>query len=41
MNLSQLLTQILPAERVKTRLIDLYAYASDASHFYLIPKAVV
>ena len=41
MNLSQQLTQIFPHERVKTRLIDLYAYASDASHFYLIPKAVV
>jgi D-lactate dehydrogenase len=36
-----LLSQILPKERVKTRLIDCYAYASDASHFYLVPKAVV
>lgn len=35
------LKKILPAERVKTRLIDRYAYASDASHFYLLPKAVV
>lgn len=35
------LCKILPAARVKTRLIDRYAYASDASHFYLIPKAVV
>lgn len=35
------LRKILPAERVKTRLIDRYAYASDASHFYLIPQAVV
>ncbi|MEQ8533722.1 MAG: FAD-binding oxidoreductase [Imperialibacter sp.] len=26
---------------MKTRLIDRYAYASDASHFYLVPKAVV
>ena len=32
---------ILPEERVKARLIDRYAYASDASHFYLLPKAVV
>lgn len=31
----------MPEERVKTRLIDRYAYASDASHFYLVPKAVV
>jgi D-lactate dehydrogenase len=35
------LLEILPKERVKTRLIDRYAYASDASHFYLVPKAVV
>ncbi len=35
------LLKILPKERVKTRLIDRYAYASDASHFYLLPKAVV
>ena len=32
---------ILPPERIKARLIDRYAYASDASHFYLVPKAVV
>ena len=35
------LHNILPKERVKARLIDRYAYASDASHFYLVPKAVV
>ncbi|MCB9319607.1 MAG: FAD-binding oxidoreductase [Lewinellaceae bacterium] len=35
------LRNILPAGRVKTRLIDRYAYASDASHFYLLPEAVV
>lgn len=35
------LLKILPTTRVKTRLIDRYAYASDASHFYLLPKAVV
>ncbi len=35
------LLEILPKKRVKTRLIDRYAYASDASHFYLVPKAVV
>jgi D-lactate dehydrogenase len=35
------LLKILPPERVKTRLIDRYAYASDASHFYLIPQVVV
>ncbi len=35
------LHKILPKERIKTRLIDRYAYASDASHFYLVPKAIV
>jgi D-lactate dehydrogenase len=35
------LLKILPKERVKTRLIDRYAFASDASHFYLIPQAIV
>ena len=35
------LYKILPRERVKARLIDRYAYASDASHFYLLPKVVV
>src|SRR5258705_12513506 len=35
------LLKILPGERVKTRLIDRYAYASDASHFYLVLRAVV
>ncbi|HRV84725.1 MAG TPA: FAD-binding oxidoreductase, partial [Saprospiraceae bacterium] len=36
-----LLRKNIPADRVKTRLIDRYAYASDASHFYLLPEAVV
>jgi len=35
------LGKILPADRIKGRLIDRYAYASDASHFYLVPKVVV
>ena len=35
------LHKILPKERIKDRLIDRYAYASDASHFYLIPQAIV
>ena len=35
------LHKILPKERVKARLIDRYAYASDASHFYLVPRAVI
>ncbi|MGZ5134720.1 MAG: FAD-binding oxidoreductase, partial [Flavitalea sp.] len=39
--LEKRLLSILPKERIKARLIDRYAYASDASHFYLIPKAIV
>ncbi len=39
--LGKALLKILPEERVKTRLIDRYAYASDASHFYLVPRAVI
>lgn len=35
------LQEILPAERIKTRLIDLVSYASDAGFYRLIPKAVV
>ena len=35
------LYKILPAERIKMRLIDRYAYAGDASHYYLVPKAVI
>jgi len=30
-----------PQERLKTRLIDLHAYSSDASFYTLVPKAVV
>ena len=41
MSLGKRLEQILPSDRIKSRLIDRYAYASDASHFYLVPKAVV
>jgi D-lactate dehydrogenase len=39
--LDKKLQSILPTDRIKARLIDRYAYASDASHFYLVPKAVV
>lgn len=41
LSLEKELLVILPPERVKCRLIDRYAYASDASHYYLVPKAVV
>lgn len=40
-NLEKGIRKILPEERIKARLIDRYAYASDASHFYLVPKIVV
>jgi D-lactate dehydrogenase len=39
--IGQKLQEILPAERIKTRLIDLVSYASDAGFYRLIPKAVV
>ena len=35
------LRKILPAERVLTRLVDRYAYASDASFYYKVPLAIV
>src|SRR6188474_3008002 len=41
MNVGKLLESILPKERIKTRLIDLAAYAPDAGFYYLKPKAVV
>jgi D-lactate dehydrogenase len=41
MDIEQLLENILPKERIKCRLIDLVAYASDAGFYYLRPKAVV
>jgi D-lactate dehydrogenase len=41
MNLIQGLKQILPEDRIKTRLIDLVGYASDAGFYQLTPKAVV
>lgn len=39
--LLELLHKILPAERIKSRLIDVITYASDAGFYQLIPKAVV
>ncbi len=41
MEIGKLLEGILPAARIKVRLIDLVAYASDAGFYYLRPKAVV
>lgn len=41
MDIGRLLEDILPKERIKCRLVDLVAYASDAGFYYLRPKAVV
>lgn len=41
MEIDKLLEEILPANRIKCRLIDLTAFASDAGFYYLRPKAVV
>lgn len=41
MDIGKLLLDILPENRIKVRLIDLVAYASDAGFYYLRPKAVV
>lgn len=40
-NFGKLLEAILPADRIKTNLIDLVASASDAGFYYLRPQAVV
>ncbi|RZK41755.1 MAG: FAD-binding oxidoreductase [Pedobacter sp.] len=40
-NIATLLGAILAEDRIKTRLIDLVSYASDAGFYYLRPKAVV
>lgn len=39
--LQQDLAQILPAEKIKCKLIDIMAFAGDAGFYHLIPKAVV
>jgi len=41
MELQTALSQFIPSNRVLTRLIDRYAYANDASYFWLVPQAVV
>jgi D-lactate dehydrogenase len=41
MQIDKLLQDILPANRIKTRLIDVLSYAADAGFYRLIPKAVV
>ncbi|HSL28878.1 MAG TPA: FAD-binding and (Fe-S)-binding domain-containing protein, partial [Anaerolineales bacterium] len=41
MDLHSPLSQLLPATRLHTRLIDRIAYANDASYFHLVPQAVV
>ncbi len=41
MQIDKLLEAFLPQERIKSRLIDVVSYASDAGFYYLRPKAVV
>ena len=38
--ISRRLSNIISADRIKTRLIDRIAYANDASYFRLVPQAV-
>ncbi|HVU59098.1 MAG TPA: FAD-binding and (Fe-S)-binding domain-containing protein [Puia sp.] len=40
-NIGELLSGILPIERIKTRYIDRVTYGSDAGFYYLLPRAVV
>ena len=35
------LRSVLPAEKIKARLIDRHSYAADAGFYYLLPQAVV
>jgi D-lactate dehydrogenase len=39
--LKEQLEKILPANRIRTRYIDLVSFASDAGFYYLLPRAVV
>jgi D-lactate dehydrogenase len=39
--IQQALATYFPADRLKTRPIDLHAYSSDASFYTLVPKAIV
>lgn len=41
LNISTLLSAIIPVDRIKSSLIDLVAYASDAGFYTLRPKVVV
>ncbi|HEV9037806.1 MAG TPA: FAD-binding and (Fe-S)-binding domain-containing protein [Puia sp.] len=40
-DIGKALSAILPADRIKTRYIDLVTYGSDAGFYYLLPRAVV
>jgi D-lactate dehydrogenase len=39
--ISKQLVQILPASKIKAKLIDRHAFAADAGFYYLLPQAVV
>ena len=40
-SIDHLLREILPPEKIKTSLIDRYAFAGDAGFYYLLPRAIV
>jgi D-lactate dehydrogenase len=40
-NIAEQLRTILPKEKIKSALIDRYAFASDASFYYLLPAVIV
>ncbi len=40
-DIAEELKKILPPEKIKSALIDLYAFAPDASFYYLLPKVIV
>jgi D-lactate dehydrogenase len=39
--IANLLRHVLPAEKIKTKLIDRHSYAADAGFYYMLPQAVV
>lgn len=41
LTLREQLEKILPAERIRTKYIDLVSFASDAGFYYLLPRAIV
>ena len=40
-NMEAALATVIDSKKIKTSLIDRYAFASDAGFYYLLPKAIV